>query len=473
MKRSITRYGLRLLVLGAASAFCLAYTSQARAAEVWLEDREVNGQMEAVIKYVAAPGEANAVTVTRSGSSVLISEAGGPGITPYWGFLAEWGCHNDNMSVTLALCSYRDGRGIVQADLMLGDGDDRATISATLRSTLNGEAGADQLRGGPRADQLVGGDGSDLLTGNGDCDVLFGGGASDWLDGGSGADVLDGGDGRDYADYSQRAGGVRVTLDGPVFGGTSCAALLPTGASFPIGNDDGGSSGTEGDNVHANVENVWGGAGNDVLIGNGANNLLEGGAGNDGLDGAAGDDELLGGLGSDELDGGLGSDIVDGGDDPDPSANFDRTSYAGRPSGVSVTLDGIANDGERSLQEKDNIVRLEQVTGTYYADNLIGDNAANFFYGLEGDDYYLGRGGADSLIDGGFMDPEGGSDVFDARDGGANDTISCGEDFDADEFDEFDFIFYEALVDGSKSDQLSGSCDEFMLTYLPVIVVEA
>lgn len=47
------------------------------------------------------------------------------------------------------------------------------------------------------------------------------------------------------------------------------------------------------------IENAWGGAGNDVLLGNAAANELRGGAGNDRLQGGAGNDLLDGGAGYD------------------------------------------------------------------------------------------------------------------------------------------------------------------------------
>lgn len=80
-----------------------------------------------------------------------------------------------------------------------------------------------------------------------------------------------------------------------------------------------------------------------------------------------------------------------------------------------------------------------------------------------------GPRGADQLGGSGLFDPEAGCDYFDARDFAAHDSVNCGTDYDADDRDEFDIIYFQELVDSSKSDQLSGSCDAFTLTYLPVI----
>ncbi|MGG6296659.1 S8 family serine peptidase [Leptolyngbya sp. AN02str] len=56
------------------------------------------------------------------------------------------------------------------------------------------------------------------------------------------------------------------------------------------------------------IEHVFGGDGQDEVLGNTANNSLSGGRGNDGLSGNSGDDTLVGGAGNDTLTGGCGSD---------------------------------------------------------------------------------------------------------------------------------------------------------------------
>lgn len=63
--------------------------------------------------------------------------------------------------------------------------------------------------------------------------------------------------------------------------------------------DVGGLKGNVSIAAGVTIENVIGGAGNDVLIGNAADNLLQGGAGNDVLFGGAGADHLYGGAGKD------------------------------------------------------------------------------------------------------------------------------------------------------------------------------
>jgi Ca2+-binding RTX toxin-like protein len=109
--------------------------------------------------------------------------------------------------------------------------------------------------------------------------------------------VLIGGSGVDIVMYADRINPVVVDLSGSP------------------GND--GEAG-ERDTVAADIENIMGGNGADVLTGNGAANRIEAGAGNDRATGGDGDDTILGGQGDDTLDGGNGADTLDG------DVGFDR-----------------------------------------------------------------------------------------------------------------------------------------------------
>ena len=60
------------------------------------------------------------------------------------------------------------------------------------------------------------------------------------------------------------------------------------------------------------IENIYGGSGNDILIGNSLNNALYGDGGDDVLSGGDGNDALNGGAGADALDGGDGNDSLNG-----------------------------------------------------------------------------------------------------------------------------------------------------------------
>ncbi len=152
-------------------------------------------------------------------------------------------------------------------------------------------------------ENLIGGAGDDTITGNASANVLTGFDGDDTMDGGagndtfdeeaadSGADVFTGGAGADVVDYSARTGDLTVTMDG------SAA-------------DDGEG---EGDDVHADVEGLLCGDGDDTVTGNALANDIDGGAGADTIDGGAGSDTLFGAAGDDVMDGAAGDDILDGG----------------------------------------------------------------------------------------------------------------------------------------------------------------
>ena len=204
------------------------------------------------------------------------------------------------------------GLGDVRADG--GEGNDRLDAYVAgggpgddvLRGgELRGGAGVDRLTitGGPRfAD---GGAGDDVLEGSAENDLLVGGPGRDGVRAGAGADSvyddgnpdgspepverdrLDGGPGSDHLSYSGRRDPVRVDL-----------AVRRDQAP-------------DHDDVSA-FESVRGGAGDDVLLGDGVRDLLSGGPGDDRLDGRGGDDRLFGEEGDDRVRGGEGDDGLSG-----------------------------------------------------------------------------------------------------------------------------------------------------------------
>ena len=146
--------------------------------------------------------------------------------------------------------------------------------------TLIGGPGDDVLRGGGGFDTLIG-DGGDGGDGGGDGDAAS-------ADPGGGNDIIDGGSDRDTVLYSTRRTRVRVDL--------------ATGTADGAGGEHDRLSG---------IEDVAGGAGDDLLLGDGERNLLTGGAGDDRLDGRGGNDRLNDiGPGADTLRGGAGDDKV-------------------------------------------------------------------------------------------------------------------------------------------------------------------
>jgi hypothetical protein len=147
-----------------------------------------------------------------------------------------------------------------------------------------------------------------------------------------------------------------------------------------------------------------------ALGGNGADSLT-GGVFSDSLDGGNGNDQLFGGAGDDQLTGAGGADEIDGG------AGHDSVSFITTGLGLTVRLDGEANDGFAG--EGDNYTSIEVVTGGPANDVLVGSDAAETLRGAAGNDQVTGGGGVDSLSGG------DGDDLIDAREG-TRDTVSCG-----------------------------------------------
>jgi hypothetical protein len=139
-----------------------------------------------------------------------------------------------------------------------------------------------------------------------------------------------------------------------------------------------------------------------------------------------GTDRLTGGVGDDTLDPGLGaSDEVSGG------AGFDTVSYASRDSGVTVTLDGVANDGgsgENDLVAQD----VEEIVGGGGDDVLLGDARINIIDGAAGNDTLDGGAGADILLG------SDGNDHLLLRDGN-RERARCGNGDDRAVIDTIDF----------------------------------
>jgi len=216
-------------------------------------------------------------------------------------------------------------------------------------------------------------------------------------------------------------------------------------------------SGTAGNDYltgHFGDDTLQGGAGNDeirgrqgddTLSGGDGDDMLEGGAGQDDLFGGVGDDDLFGlldndmlygGVGNDRLFGGLGADVMDGG------LGIDTASYGASTEGVKVDLAAnTASDGEA---EGDSFVSIENLVGSAYADELIGNDLANDLQGRDGDDLIKGGAGADALLG------EGGNDVLHGGDGADSLSAGTGDDYVYGEAGE------DTLSGGAGNDRLYG-----------------
>lgn len=157
-------------------------------------------------------------------------------------------------------------------------------VGSASANILEGRGGNDTISGGAGNDVLRGGAGNDTLNGDAGDDIFDEGNAP------TGGDIMNGGAGVDEVDYSARTASVSVSLG--------------------AGANDGGAG--EGDDVGVTVENIFGGDGDDLLVGSALDNVINGGLGADTIQGLAGNDTLSGGAGVDNIDGGDGEDAIDG-----------------------------------------------------------------------------------------------------------------------------------------------------------------
>lgn len=306
-----------------------------------------------------------------------------------------------------------EGDTLISIENLIGSNSGDILIGNNDNNTLDGGAGNDTLTGGKGSDSLIGGDGAadvadystaeervvatltslsditqagdaagdrydgienlsgskydDHLIGDGAQNTLIGGAGNDTLEGMGAADHLSGGAGTDTASYAHAtAEGVvaSLTLNADFKQGT-----LPVRVGHAIGD------------TYDLIENLDGSAYDDTLIGNTAANSLYGGDGNDILEGMAGADTLSGGGGNN-------------------TASYEHWEGAFNVGVVASLYNPTTNTGDAAGDSYSNIQNL---TGSGFADYLVGDNnttTGNSLSGGGGDDTLEGKAGADSL-DGG------------------------------------------------------------------------
>ncbi len=281
-ERYLPQRSVRLASVGATLLAALVLSAPAPGASLFFDADSKQ------LRYTAALGETNVLTVTEAGGWYVFDDTGAS-ISASTPCVAE--------SAVRARCPTPDPDGGEQLWIELRDRDDHADLSGLQRAsglflhvvkagygedTLLAGQGGSLLSGGCGRDLLRGGRGNDLLSGdreinsfgcrgrNEDTDRLLGGPGRDLLEGGGRGDILRGGPGDDY--LSGRKGADEVEGN--------------TGADYVFGNE-----------------------GADILRGRRGNDAVAGGTGRDTLLGGAGADRLFAAdLWHDRLDGGPGKD---------------------------------------------------------------------------------------------------------------------------------------------------------------------
>ncbi|WP_428424138.1 calcium-binding protein [Pararhizobium sp.] len=258
------------------------------------------------------------------------------------------------------------------------------------RNIMYGKAGNDSLIGGDLNDQILGGTGNDTLDGGSGYDTLYGDDGNDTLFGDGGADYLSGGAGDDVLN---------------------------------------------------------GGDGADTLLSSSGNDILVGGSGDDRFYvdfGFIGEIKTIdAGSGEDEIYVGLGADLIDGG------SGQDRVDYHGSNLGVSVNLQkGVGSEGYAA---GDTYRSVEDVSGSFYDDTIIGNGNYNELFGWVGNDLMRGGAGGD-FLDGGI-----GIDTLDysTSDAGVKVDLATGSTYGGDAQGD-QFFNFEDITGSDHADRLTG-----------------
>ena len=346
------------------------------------------GRIDAVgdadcVRFNAVAGVTYSFTMSGTGSAsslggkeLILRDASGNQIKYDYTYGAEPVTVTWTATATGAV--YLDAHG---SSSSTGSGDYKLQVISNA-AVLTGTAGNDTLTAGDNNNRVLGLGGNDLLAGSA---------GNDTLDGGAGNDTLWGGAGSDFADYSAATGGARVnlTITGPQGTGLGMDKLIA-------------------------IENLVGGAGNDVFTGNAQANVLMGAAGNDTLDGGGGNDTLMGGPGDDRIIGGAGLDTIMFNTSAALNINLASGVVTGQGTdivtGVEIAYGGGGNDrmtggawNDQLFGQGGNDTLLggdgnDVLAGGVGADRLEGGSGADTFYGGAGDDTLIGGWGADRFI---------------------------------------------------------------------------
>lgn len=377
------------LVLGAiVVAGCLLAPGVASASSVAV----VGKTGEKRIAYLADAGEANRLTVTRTGSTGPEGSATNTYTVTDGGATVRVGAGCVRVTPRAARCSIAEPEGL---DVSLGDRGDTATVRVDgLRDVaVDGEAGNDALSVTASRADLDGGGGSDQLSTPGDgFNVLDGGGGGrDVLRGGDGSDTLSDGDSSTAPDADVLDGGDNLDIESNGFtsGDSVSYADRTRKVTVDLAADRGGQAG-EGDRL-SNIEDADGGRAGDTLKGDGSLNVLTDGGENpyatggdpekrpadkDRLLGRGGDDFLVSTSGRDRLYAGSGDDSLD---------CYSRRRAFCRLFGGRGTDDLSGGHGN------------DRLSGGPGADTLAGDSGRDRLTGGTGRDELSGGRGRDTL----------------------------------------------------------------------------
>ncbi|MHC2089233.1 calcium-binding protein [Methylobacterium sp. CM6244] len=195
----------------------------------------------------------------------------------------------------------------------------------------------------------------ELIIGTGKADSFMGSKTASYeaFSGGAGADIINGG------------GGTHNTVRYDITASTGVIVEL---AGNPDGSGFGRSLSPLEDDRLIGIQDVVGTRSDDTIIGSNENNILSGLAG------------------ADHLDGGRGIDTVD------------YSLETGWGTGIRVNLEQLS--GYDLMGKKDDLISIENVTGSGSRDFITGSQLKNTLLGLDGNDTLRGLAGNDRLSGG-------------------------------------------------------------------------
>jgi Ca2+-binding RTX toxin-like protein len=288
------------------------------------------------------------------------------------------------------------------ADYLNGGGGDDVIGAGNGADELIGGAGNDSLDGSSGNDLLVGGSGADTLNGGLGVDTIsystaaagvyvFLGDRANWtgdavgdapsgienltgtafndiLGMDAGNNVIDGGAGNDVL-FGQ--GGADTLIGGAGFD-TASYATATSGIYAFIG-DWGSFTGDAQGDTYFSIEAITGTNFNDIIGMDDFANTLAGGAGDDILYGEGGGDRLFG------------------------NAGFDTVSYAFAPSGVYVLFADLGNATGDAAGDSE-FSSIESIVGSAFDDTIGMGDFNDTLAGGGGNDVLLGNGGGDKFF---------------------------------------------------------------------------
>ncbi|MBA2227083.1 C39 family peptidase [Thermogemmata fonticola] len=172
--------------------------------------------------------------------------------------------------------------GRVQIEGYAGHDEIRLNLLRSLRGTVNGGDGNDQLIGTRNNDVLNGGNGDDYILGGAGNDIISGENGDNVLDGQAGNDLIVGG--RDMDDiYGREGNDVLFGGEGndELYGGDGDDRLYGGGGSDVLRGENGNDFLQSGPNSNLLGSVLSGGSGNDRLVSRSRNDFLFGNAGHD------------------------------------------------------------------------------------------------------------------------------------------------------------------------------------------------